>query len=505
MNKFIFSLPILGAAALTSCQEQPQQPNVIYILADDLGYGELGSYGQKLIETPNLDALAANGVRFTQNYSGSPVSGPSRCVLMTGLHTGHSAIRGNDEVNSRGNVWSHEAMLADSTLEGQLPLPEGTRTIGHFMQDAGYKTAMVGKWGLGYPSSHSTPNKMGFDFFYGYNCQRQAHTYYPMFVYKNEERVYLDNAPLLTPNDQLDEGDDIYDESSYDKFSRNDYVNDFMFDEIVNFVDENKSEPFFMMWTTTIPHVSLQAPKELVEYYREKFNETEPYTGNKSYLPSRYPHSTYAAMITYFDAQIGKLIEKLKEDGIYENTIIVFTSDNGPTFNGGTDSPWFDSAQPFRSDVGYGKTSVREGGIRVPMIVSWPNMIKEAKVTDHMCAFWDVLPTLADITGRELEAETDGISFLPELLGEEQAEHDMLYWEYPEGAGSRAVRMGKWKGAIYNIKKGNTTMELYDLEADPTESINVAEENPEVVAQIREIMKREHEVPAYTQFKFFEE
>lgn len=510
MNKktVLITAPLLGIAALSSCSQKaelPKQPNVIYILADDLGLAELGCYGQKLIETPNLDALAAKGIRFTQNYSGTAVSAPARCALLTGKHTGHAIVRGNDEDASRGNVWSHEAMLADSTLEGQWPMPADTRTLGHFMQDAGYHTGIVGKWGLGAPGSHSTPNKMGFDFFYGYNCQRQAHTYYPMFLYRNEDREYLDNAPLLTPNDRLDEGADIYDDAAYEKFSRKEYSNDLMFDEIINYIGEHKSEPFFLMWTSPLPHVSLQAPKEWVDYYQKKFNETEPYTGDMGYLPCRYPRSTYAAMISYYDDQVGKLVEKLKQEGIYENTIIVFTSDNGPTFNGGSQSPWFDSAHPFRSDRGYGKASLREGGIRVPMIVSWPSVIKEARVSDHICAAWDILPTLADISGKQLASEVDGISILPELLGQEQPKHEALYWEYPESDGERAVRMGKWKGAIYNIKKGNTTMELYDLEADPTESNDVAAQNPEVVEQIRAIMKREHEEPINEKFKFFTE
>lgn len=504
MKKLLIA-PILGAAFVgcSKGDQLPSQPNVIYILMDDLGYGELGSYGQTLIETPYLDSLAAHSVRFTQNYSGSPVSGPSRCVTMTGKHTGHSVVRGNDEVASRGNVWSHQAMLADSTLEGQSSMPSDTRTIAHMMQDAGYRTGIIGKWGLGYPGSESTPNKMGFDFFYGYNCQRQAHTYYPMFLYRNETREYLDNAPLLTPNDRLTADQDKYDPASYDQFSRKEYSCDLMFDEVIQFVEDNKSEPFFLMWTTPLPHVSLQAPQKWVDYYNAKFGETEPYTGNNSYLPARYPKATYAAMVSYFDEQVGLLIEKLKAEGIYDNTVIMFTSDNGPTFNGGTASPWFDSASPFKSEWGWGKASVREGGIRVPLLVSWPQVIQQGRVSDHICASWDLLPTVADIVGAQAPLDIDGISYLPELLGESQPEHEALYWEFPEGTGSRAVRMGKWKAAIFDIRGGNDQIELYDLEADIREQHDVAAEHPEVVAQIREIMDRSHVEPINPKFKFF--
>lgn len=505
MKKLLAVVPVLGAAMM-SCGEKPtaQKPNIIFILADDMGYGDAGCYGQKLIETPNIDALAARGVRFTQNYSGAPVSAPARSVLMTGLHSGHTPVRGNDEVGDRGNVWSHEAMLADSTLEGQGTMPADTKTLGHMMQSAGYKTGVVGKWGLGFPGSISTPNKMGFDFFYGYNCQRQAHTYFPMFLYRNENREYLDNAPLLTPNEKLDSLADIYDAKAYEKFVRKQYSNDLMFDELIDFVEDNKKEPFFLMWTTPIPHVSLQAPQKWIDHYQKKFDENEPYLGKNGYLPARYPHAAYAAMISYFDEQIGLLVDKLKADGLYDNTIIIFSSDNGATFNGGTDSPWFNSGGVFRSERGFGKGFLREGGIRVPLIVSWPNQIKEARVSDHICAFWDVMPTLGEIAGAETP-KTDGISYLPELMGLEQPEHEALYWEFSEGTGSRAVRMGKWKGAIYDIKTGNDVMVLYNLEDDVLEEKDLAAENPQIVEQIRAIMKREHTTPVNPRFDFFKD
>ena len=479
---------------LTSCQEEETvRPNIIYILADDLGSAELGCYGQQKIETPNVDQLAEEGMRFTNHYSGQAVSAPSRCVLFTGLHTGHAYIRGNDEMASRGEVWSHKAMLADSTLEGQRPVPANTVMIPRKLKEAGYTTACIGKWGLGYPGSVSTPNKMGFDFFYGYNCQRQAHTYYPPFLYKNESRVYLRNQ-LLVPGTRLDKDADPHDEKSYAKYTQQDYAPDLMYKEIIDFVERSKDKPFALFWTNPVPHVPLQAPQRWVDHYRKKFGEEEPYVGNKGYFPCRYPRATYAAMISHWDEQIGGLVTKLKELGIYENTIIIFTSDNGPTFNGGSDSPFFESAKPMKCEAGWGKASLREGGIRVPMIASWPGHIEAGSQSDLLSAFWDVMPTLCDIAGVECPP-TDGISMLPELLGKKKKQkvHDFLYWEYPEAGGQKAVRMGKWKAFVNKVRKGNKDIELYDLSADPREQHNVASQHPEIVKEVLEIFRSQHE------------
>lgn len=492
-------LPLLSVMlvqpTLALCEEPGKlsdKPNIIYILADDLGYGDLGSYGQQQIETPNLDRLAREGMRFTNHYSGQAVSAPSRCVLLTGLHTGHAYIRGNDEVASRGNVWSHEAMLADSSLEGQRPLPAQTVMIPRKLKEGGYTTACIGKWGLGYPGSVSTPNKMGFDFFYGYNCQRQAHTYFPPFLYRNECREYLDNK-LLAPGTKLDKGADPRSEVSYAKYMQNDFAPDLMFREIQDFVERSKDEPFALFWTNPMPHVPLQAPEKWVKYYVDKFGDEKPYTGNQGYFPCRYPHATYAAMISYWDEQIGILVQQLKDLGIYENTLIIFTSDNGPTFNGGSDSPFFDSARPFKSEAGWGKASLREGGIRVPMIASWPGKIPAGTTSDLLCAFWDIMPTMCDLAGVKAP-ETDGISILPTLLGKnrKQKKHEYLYWEYPEAGGQKAVRMGKWKAFVKNIRKGGRKIELYDLESDPREQHDVAEQHPKVVEKVLEIFRTEH-------------
>ncbi|GBU07689.1 arylsulfatase [Bacteroidales bacterium] len=480
-------------------QEPNKKPNIIYILADDLGYAELGCYGQGKIETPNIDKLANRGVRFMQNYAGSPVSAPSRCVTFTGMHSGHSYIRGNDEMGKRGDVWSHAAMLADSTLEGQRPLLAETITLPSVLKQAGYTTACIGKWGLGYPGSEGTPNKMGFDVFYGYNCQRQAHTYFPPFLYRNEVREYLPNQ-LLAPGTKLDEDANPYDEQAYEKYTQKAYSCDLMYDEIINFVEQNEADPFFLIWTTPIPHVPLQAPKSWVQHYVDKFGDEEPYLGDSGYFPCRYPRATYAAMISYWDEQIGGLINKLEELGIYDNTIIMFTSDNGPAFSGGTDSPWFDSAKPFKSEYLWGKTSLREGGIRVPLIVSWGNKIKANTQSNHICAAWDIMPTLCELAGTE-SPPTDGISFVPELFNRQQKEHEYLYWEFSEGAGSKAMRMGKWKGLILNIKKeGESNMLLFDLEKDPREQNNIASEHPEIIDQMYKKMKEAHVEPLIQRF-----
>lgn len=489
----------LGLLTFTFVSAQQQKANIVFILADDLGYGDLGCYGQQKIETPNIDKLAQNGMRFMQHYSGSAVSAPSRCVLLTGMHTGHAYIRGNDEMRERGNVWDFNAMLADSSLEGQRPLPAETATIPKILKKGGYATACIGKWGLGYPGSESTPLKMGFDFFYGYNCQRLAHTYYPPFLYRNEHREYLQNQ-RVAPHTKLDEGADPMLESSYAKYNQPQYAPDLMMSEILSFVRKNKNNPFLLMWTTPIPHVPLQAPQKWIDYYVKKFGEEKPYLASSGYFPSRYPHATYAAMISYLDEQVGELIAELKRLGLFENTLVVFTSDNGPTFSGGGDSPWFDSARPFKSEQNWGKASLREGGIRVPMIACWQGKIKPGVVSEHISAFWDIMPTIAEVA--ELSnPKFDGISFLPELLGKKQKKHSYLYWEFPENQGSKAIRMGKWKGFIDNIKKGNDRMELYNLEVDPREQHDVADENPALVRKLTRKMKEAHTQPEVKKFE----
>ena len=484
-----------------SCNKLEEQPNIIYILADDLGYGELGVFGQKIIETPNIDALAKNGMIFTDHYSGSPVCAPSRSVFITGQHTGHTPIRGNDEWAERGDTWNYQAMFDNPFLEGQRPIPDSTITIAEVLKSAGYVTGMVGKWGLGAPTTEGLPNRQGFDFFYGYNCQRQAHTLYPMHLWRNEARHLLDNKNIA-PHANLADGVDPNDPSSYADFELNDYAPELMHREALKFIDENKDSPFFLYYASPLPHVPLQAPKKWVNYYKRKLGEEVPYTG-KSYFPNQSPRATYAAMISYLDEQVGDLVNKLVEIGQYQNTLIIFTSDNGPTYTGGADTPFFDSAKPFKTEYGWAKGFVQEGGIRVPMIASWPGKIKYGSKSNHISAFQDMMPTFCDIVGEPIPSSNDGISILPVLMGESgQRQHDYLYWEFPAYKGQQAVRMGKWKAIRREIFEGNLAIELYNLETDISEQQDLAGSYPKIVEQIAEIMKTAH-TPSYLErFKF---
>ena len=478
-----------------------KKPNIIYILADDLGYGELGVYGQEKIETPNIDALAKNGMMFSQHYSGAPVCAPARYMLLTGKHAGHSYIRGNDEWNERGDVWNYGKVIKDSTLEGQRPIPTSTILFPKLLQEKGYKTGMIGKWGLGAPHTDALPTKMGFDYFFGYNCQRQAHTYYPVHLYENEHKYHLKND-TIRPSKKLAKDADINDEESYKEYTLNEYVPDLLYDKMINFISDNKEEPFFFYWATPLPHNPIQAPKKWVDYYIKKFGDETPYLGQKSYYPHKNPRAGYAAMISYLDENVGRLIKELKEQGVYENTIIIFSSDNGVTYTGGTDGEFFNSSAQFDEKYGRAKGFVYEGGIRVPMIASWPGKIKPNSKSDLISSQYDVMATLSDITGFK-QPENDGISFLPTLLGEStQKKHDFLYWEYPEYGGQVAIRMGDWKIVRQNLKnKKEPTLELYNLAIDPTESNNVASQNPKILERAAAIFKREHKDAVSERFR----
>ncbi len=474
------------------CQKQ-NKPNIIFILADDLGYGDLGCFGQDKIETPNIDALAKQGMRFTQFYSASPVCAPARCSFLTGKHGGHAYIRGNDAWKERGDVWNFTKVVNDPYLEGQRPIPAQTLTLSKVLKKAGYKTALIGKWGLGGPLTDGAPNKQGFDFFFGYNCQRQAHTYFPKHLWKNNEKIWLDN-PLVPPHSGFDKGADPYDPQSYAKFNLKQYAPDLMFKELIQFVEENHQNPFFLYWATPIPHVPLQAPQRWVDYYVKKFGDEKPYLGDKGYFPCRYPHATYAAMISYLDEQVGLLIQKLKELGIYQNTLIIFTSDNGPTYAGGADTPWFKSCGPLNDDLQKIKGHVYEGGIRVPFIATWKNHISKNSECKEPTILYDMFPTFCDIVQVQKPAGLDGVSLLPLLLGQKkEVDRTYLYWEFVGYGGQQAIRMGKWKGIRNEISKGNTKIELYDLENDLKELNNVAAQHPDIVAEISEIMKAEHQ------------
>jgi arylsulfatase len=494
---------ILVITLINGCTPEPDKtsrPNIIFFLADDLGYGETGIYGQEKILTPNIDALARNGMLFTQHYSGAPVCAPARYIVLTGQHAGHAYIRGNDEWTERGDVWNYEKASSDPGLEGQRPIPAGTNTIGKILRQAGYQTGLFGKWGLGGPESEGIPTLQGFDYFFGYNCQRQAHNLYPPHLWENTTKVILNNE-LVAPGTRLDSGADIYDAGSYARYIQNDYAPEKIHQKALSFIKENGDNPFFMYYASPLPHLPLQAPPASVEQYRNIFGAEEPYVGDAGYFPNRYPRATYAAMISYLDTQLGDLVALLKELGIYENTIIIFSSDNGPTYTGGVDFEYFNSAGPFANAYGRTKGFVYEGGIRVPLIASWPNHIEPGTKSDHISAFYDLLPTVCDIAGIEVPAEIDGMSYKPALLNQPQRQHDFLYWEFPSYFGQQAVRMGKWKGIRKNIFKGNLDIELYDLETDVQEHNDVSDNFPEIVARIDSIMQTEHTPAANERFK----
>ena len=486
----------------TSQVSKNAKPNIIYILADDLGYGELGVYGQQKIETPNIDALAHSGMMFTQHYTSAPVCAPARYMLLTGTHAGHAYIRGNDEWAERGDVWNYKKVIADYTLEGQRPLPQGTKILPSYLKESGYVTGIIGKWGLGAPHTESVPTKMGFDYFFGYNCQRQAHSYYPIHLYENEKRIYLNND-TVAPSQKLDANLDPTDPKSYAKYTLSDYAPTLMFEKMISFLEGNKKKPFFFYWATPIPHNPIQAPKKWVDYYEQKFGTEKPYLGQNGYFPHKNPRAGYAAMISYLDENVGKLVQYLKQNDLYDNTLIIFSSDNGVTYSGGTDGTFFNSSGVFGEAYGRGKGFVYEGGIRVPMIASWPGRIKAGSTSELISAQYDILATLSELVGFKKPNNTDGISILPTLLGKPQIDkHDFLFWEFPEYGGQVAIRMGDWKLVGQHLKdKEIPTLALYNLAEDPDERINMADKHPEIVKKAIEIFSREHKDAELERFR----
>lgn len=475
MHRLFFWIPLLLLLGCAAPEQEAPKPNIVYILADDLGYGELGSYGQTKIKTPNLDRLASEGMRFTQHYSGSPVCAPSRCTLLTGRHTGHCYVRDNYELGG----------FADDEERGQLPLEPESFTLGRMLQDAGYATAIIGKWGLGGPESTGVPNLQGFDFFYGYLDQKQAHNYYPSHLWRNAEWDTLGNG-YFHPHQRF-EGDDPNDPAAYDRYKGPDYAPDLMMDEAETFIRDNANSPFLLYLPHVVPHLALQVPDEELSQYDGMFDE-EPYLGNQGYLPHIRPQSAYAAMITRMDAHVGRILSVLDELGLADNTVVMFSSDNGPTYVGGVDTELFESAGTLRG----GKGEVYEGGIRVPMIARWPRHITPGTTTDHVSAFWDVIPTVAAITGATVQEGLDGVSFLPTLLATDgQQNPSELYWEYHGRAwnGAQAARMGNWKGVrLGGHDAADAPVELYNLATDVGELHDVADQYPDVVKQIKDIM-----------------
>jgi len=455
----IFSL--FTTAALRAA-ERP--PNIVLIMADDLGYGELGCYGQTIIRTPHIDQLAAEGMRLTQHYSGSPVCAPSRCVLITGKHTGHSFVRNNRMVEP----------------EGQWPLAADEVTIAELLKAEGYATAAIGKWGLGMMGTPGDPNKQGFDLFFGFNCQRHAHNHYPRYLRRNDRQIVLEGNQRTLTGEQ--------------------YSQDLFVEEGLKFIRENRGQPFFLYMPFAVPHLSIQVPEASLAEYRDEITE-EDYK-HRGYLKHPSPRAGYAAMVTHMDRGVGEIMALLKELKLDENTLVIFTSDNGPTYDrlGGSDSEFFHSAAGFRGLKG----STYEGGIRVPFIASWPGRIAPDTVSDHVSAFWDTLPTLLELAGYadKIPQDIDGISLAPTLLDEgKQREHEYLYWEFPAYGGQQAVRLGNWKGLRQNLFKGNMEIELYDLASDPGEQKNVAADHEEVVNRITEIMQSARSVSTEFPFK----
>jgi arylsulfatase A len=466
------------------CAKAQRQPNIIYIYADDLGYGELGSYGQKKIKTPHLDEMAKEGIRFTQHYTSAPVCAPARCMLLTGRHSGHSYIRGNYEFGG----------FSDATEGGQMPLPEGTVTIGHMLKKAGYTTGAIGKWGLGMSTNTGNPNAQGFDYFYGYLDQKQAHNYFPTHLWENGKWDTLGNAGIFVHRKPVQTGADPF---AY--YIGKDYSIDRLSAKAMDFIQKNRDKPFFLYLPFTIPHVSLQAPKDVVEPYVKRFDD-KPYMGDKDYAMSRYPRATYAAMITYMDTQIGKIFSLLKELGLDENTIVMFSSDNGATFDvGGVDTRFFNSVAGLRGK----KQDLYEGGIREPFIARWPGKIPAGKVSDLVSVQFDMMSTFADIVGVKAP-ENDGLSLVPTLMGKSgQIQHKYLYFEFPEKGGQVAIRYGDWKGVKSNMKTDTAAKwELYDLAKDPSEQADLSLAHPNIIKYLDEILKKEHRQAPIHEWEF---
>jgi arylsulfatase A len=464
-------------------------PNIIYIYADDLGYAELGCYGQRKIKTPNLDRMAAEGMRFTQHYSSAPVCAPSRAMLMTGKHAGHSYIRGNYELGG----------FPDSAERGQLPLQAAEFTVAELVKQKGYATALIGKWGLGMNATEGSPNRQGFDYYYSILDQKQAHNYYPTHIWENEKWDTL-KQPFINVHRKLNPVTAA--DSDFNYFKGNEYAPAKMTEKALGFIERNTSNPFFLYIPYTIPHASLQAPDEYVAKYTGLFNE-KPYYGEQGYASTKYPLSTYAAMITYLDDQVGLILQKIKETGLDNNTVILFSSDNGTTFNGGVNAEYFNSVDGLRGL----KMDLYEGGIREPFIVRWPGKIKAGSVSDLISVQYDFYATVAELTGQRAPVH-DGISFFPELLGkgDRQKKHKFLYFEYPEKGGQLAIRMGDWKGVKIDLKKNpEAPWQLFNLRADRNETTDIASQHPDIIKRLDAIVKKEHHGSHIKQWQFVEE
>jgi arylsulfatase A len=483
MRQTLILIQLLLAATLFA----QQKPNIIYIYADDLGYGELGCYGQQKIRTPNLDKMAAEGIKFRQHYAGAPVCAPSRCMLLTGKHAGHSYIRGNYELGG----------FTDDTEGGQMPLPEGIPTLPKMLQKTGYTTGCIGKWGLGMAGTTGDPNQQGFDYYYGCMDQKQAHNFYPTHLWENGHWDTLANPPLMV-HQKFGEGET--DPAAFKKFIGTDYALDKMGEKAIDFIEKNKEKPFFLYLPLTSPHVSLQVPDHALANYLGQW-EDPPYLGQRGYCPTLQPRATYAAMISYLDFIVGQIMLTIMQLGLDENTLVMFSSDNGATFDvGGVDTEFFNSVSGLRGR----KMDLWEGGIRVPFLARWPGKIPAGGYTSMVSAQYDLLATLADLL--QLEAPpNDGVSMLPAMLGNGAAQkhHEYLFFEYPEKGGQVAIRMGNWKGVKSNLKKDkNAPWEVYNLDADEGETTDLSSEYPEMVRRFEVILQREHQPSHIREWEF---
>ena len=449
MNRYltvVLTCVIVSTSTIAISKLDAAKPNVIYIMADDAGIGDIGAYGGKIIATPNIDKLAREGLKFTQHYSGSTVCAPSRSVLMTGQHTGHTRIRGN----------STNAALLDEDV-----------TVGEIMKQAGYVTAAMGKWGLGSSDSTGAPWKQGFDHYFGYLNQTNAHHYYPEFLWKDgSKKFYPDNPKART-------------HYSHDEFTN----------EALAFLEQYHDQPFFLYLPYTIPHVDLDVPDDSKQPYLGKLRPETPYgkPGKQHYRHEKNPHATFAGMISRLDRDIGSIMARLKTLGIDDNTLVIFCSDNGATSAGGADPDFFDSNGPYRGI----KRDLYEGGIITPMIARWPGKIKPSSITDHVSGFQDLLPTMAELANVNVPANIDGISYLPTLMGNtsDQKQHEYLYWEFGEKGGKRALRCGDWKLVQLKLNaKKPPAPELYNLKTDPAETNDLATKNAATMQRLKALM-----------------
>ena len=455
-SKNFFSKLILALLAIfctCNISAQTKKPNIIFILADDLGYGDVGCYGQQKIATPNIDRLAKMGVRLTDFYSGSTVCAPARCTFLTGMHTGHGAIRGNVTVKP----------------EGQVPLPDSIITFPMLLQQNGYRTAAFGKWSLGFITTSGDPQKKGFDEFYGYNCQTLAHNYYPDHLWHDHDRVDLSGN---LKSDSV-------------------YSADLIHQQAMKFLQAKHGRPFFLYLPYTLPHADVIAPHdEIYNFYVKKFNEQPvaiPKTndGEKHHFDP-YPHAAFAAMVARLDKYVGEIMKMVKDKGIEDNTWIIFTSDNGPHKENGGDPVFFSSNAGFRGIKRY----LYEGGIREPFIVYKKGITKAGTVNTTPAILYDLFPTFLEMTGVNSKIKTDGQSILSSFIGKQRSPHKYLYWELHEAGGKQATRMGNWKAVKLDVSRSGTSqIELYDLKNDPQEKNNVAAKYPAIVKQMEAIMK----------------